>query len=140
MLARSPCPGAEEWAIHDSEGFGSLRLHEYESPTTVSRLGNGIAAHGPAFASWASICDNEPEALGQFDNHFLGNWESAEAYAEELFDQLGYQQQLEATLPESILPYVKLDAELFARDLELAGDISTADAEDGSTWVFDARS
>ena len=30
MLKRSPTPGAEEWAIHDYEGFGPLRLSEFE--------------------------------------------------------------------------------------------------------------
>ena len=38
MLARSPMPGAEEWAIHDYEGFGPLRLGEYEDLGTISQI------------------------------------------------------------------------------------------------------
>ena len=30
MLKQSPEPIAEEWAIHDHEGFGGVRLSEYE--------------------------------------------------------------------------------------------------------------
>ena len=30
MLSKSPIPGAEEWAIHDYEGFCGLRISEYE--------------------------------------------------------------------------------------------------------------
>ena len=48
MLRTSPEPGAEEWAIHDYEGFGPLRLGEYESLTTVSTIAQGIAENGPA--------------------------------------------------------------------------------------------
>src|SRR5260370_37719316 len=38
MLAASPTPRAEEWAIHDYEGFGPVRLGEYEDLTTVAHL------------------------------------------------------------------------------------------------------
>src|SRR5579885_3276226 len=55
LLAGSPTPGAEEWAIHDYEGFGPLRLGEYESLSTVSVLALGIAEHGSSFAAWASV-------------------------------------------------------------------------------------
>ena len=47
----SPEPLAEEWAIHDYEGFGSLRLSESESFQTVSAIAAGIAKHGGAFTA-----------------------------------------------------------------------------------------
>lgn len=31
MLEASPVAGAEEWPIHDDEGFGSVRIEEYTS-------------------------------------------------------------------------------------------------------------
>ena len=45
MLCRwgSPSPGAEEWAIHDYEGFGPLRLDEFESLENVAKVAAGIA-------------------------------------------------------------------------------------------------
>jgi antirestriction protein len=42
MLAASPEPIAEEWAIHDYDNFGPLRLDEYESLCTVVGLAQGI--------------------------------------------------------------------------------------------------
>src|SRR5713101_9164870 len=42
MLAKSKEPIAEEWAIHDYEGFEPLRLSEYESIEHVSRIAHGI--------------------------------------------------------------------------------------------------
>lgn len=83
MLATSPKPGAEEWAIHDYEGFGAVELSEYESLENVTRLARGIAEHGPAYAAWAAwvgLAEAAPEA--GFDDAFLGHWQSVEEYAE----------------------------------------------------------
>src|SRR5579884_2064992 len=41
MLHASPEPVAEEYAIHDYEGFGPLRLDEFTDLDTVSRLARG---------------------------------------------------------------------------------------------------
>jgi len=45
VLRTSRVPGAEEWAIFDYEGFGPLRLSEYETIERVSRLGRGIGVN-----------------------------------------------------------------------------------------------
>jgi antirestriction protein len=137
MLASSPTPGAEEWAIHDYEGFGPARLDEYESLETVTALGRGIAEHGPAFAHWAALVgtgeSDEPE---HFEDAYLGHFDSLEAYAEELFDDLGYTQLIDDVIPEHLQAYVRLDVEAFARDLELSGDVTSSEG-DGGVYVFD---
>ena len=138
MLACSPEPIAEEWAIHDHEGFGLAHISEHESLETVSRLARGIAEHGLAFAAWAALQSNDEEALGRFENAYLGNWESLEEYANELLCGLDLD-EAQKLLPESIRPYLVLDIEAFARDLELGGDAITVKAPDGSVWVFDGR-
>ena len=138
MLASSPEPIAEEWAIHDHEGFGLAHISEHESLETVSRLARGIAEHGLAFAAWAALQSNDEEALGRFENAYLGNWESLEEYADELLCGLDLH-EAQKLLPESIRPYLVLDIEAFARDLELGGDAITVKAPDGSVWVFDGH-
>lgn len=55
MLAGSSTGRAEEWAIHDYEGFGPVELSEYESLANVARLARGIAEHGPAYAAWVGV-------------------------------------------------------------------------------------
>jgi len=55
MLAASPEPGAEEWAIHDYEGFGELRLSEWESFERVASIAAGIAEHGPGLRGLALL-------------------------------------------------------------------------------------
>jgi len=135
MLARSSEPVAEEWAIHDYEGFGPVRLGEYESLELVSRLGLGIAAHGEAFAALAYVVDNEPEHLAGFEAVYVGQWESLEAYAEDVLDDMGATAEL-VHIPEWLQPYVALDVAGFARDLEMSGDVLTASANDGGVFVF----
>ena len=139
MLTSSPMPGAEEFAIHDYEGFGPIRLDEYEPLETVSRLARGIAEHGEAFAHWVALNDMRDElAFQQFEDAYLGCFESLEAYAQELLDDLGYEDSFEAVVPGFLQPYVKIDVEGFARDLELSGDVATARGRDG-VYVYDMR-
>jgi antirestriction protein len=44
MLADSPIPGAEEWAIHDYEDFEGASLSEYASFETVCALPSSSAS------------------------------------------------------------------------------------------------
>ena len=57
MLAASPEPFAEEWAIHDYEGFHGIKIHEWESFETVSELAEAIEEHGQAFAAFYGYQD-----------------------------------------------------------------------------------
>ena len=38
MLSDSPVENAEEWEIHDYQGFGDIKLHEYESISTIAEI------------------------------------------------------------------------------------------------------
>ncbi len=136
MLTRSAEPGAEEWAIHDYQGFGPLHLSEYTALPIISAIAHGIAEHGPAFAAWADHVDQDPEQLPQFTSAYRGRWASVEAYAEELLDSLGATEAL-AAVPDWLQSHVSLDVAGFARDLTLSGDIWTSVAGDGQVDVFD---
>ena len=138
MLRASPEPVAEEWAIHDYEGFGPLRLGEYEDLRMVAKVARGVAEHGPAYVHWAAIVGiHDPNELDRFCDTYLGHAESVEAHAEELLEDLGWSDELlEGVVPEFLKPYVHLDVEAFARDLELSGDITTSEG-DGGVYVFD---
>lgn len=139
MLGRSSEPVAEEWAIHDYEGFGPLHLGEYESLDTVAMLAQGIRQHGPAFAHWVALeGTTTSDLLARFEDAYLGHWESIEAFAENLFDDFGYQELLDQAIPEHLQPYVRFDAEAFARDLDLGGDITTSEGDHG-VYVFNAH-
>jgi antirestriction protein len=106
MLATSPDPVAEEWAIHDYEGFGPLELSEWESFEAVSRWGLGIEQYGEAFGAFASLMDGDPEQLDRFEELYRGEWESVEAYANEWLDEVGATEILNG-IPDWLQPTFK---------------------------------
>ena len=138
MLQRSPTAGAEEFAIHDFEGFSHYHVGEYDSLDWVSRVARGIVEHGEAFGAWADRCNQDEDDLAQFEDAYLGEWGSMSEYAEELLDDLGYIQAVEEAVPDMLQPYVRVDIDAFARDLELGGDITSVEHARG-VWLFDGR-
>lgn len=129
MLATSPEPGAEEYAIHDYENFGPVYLSEYESLQTVCDLAAGIEEHGEAFAHLAAVLDRDEwdSALGRFDELYRGCWPSMADYAAELLDDLGI--DIEAIGPEMLQPYVRVDLDAFGDDL--AYDYHVVETDEG---------
>jgi antirestriction protein len=141
MLRASPTMAhhgdvAEEWAIHDYDGFGELRLEEHEALSTIAIIANGIDTHGLAFAAWVAHSGaRSPDVIDRFEDHYQGKWESVQAYAENLLDELGAQRTI-TDAPQWLQSYLTLDVAGFARDLEISGDIITAHADDGGVWVW----
>lgn len=68
----SPIPLAEEWAIHDYEGFGDIRIAEYEGLSEVSGLAMLIEEHGEAFTAYAAHVGNEAATEDSFLDAFRG--------------------------------------------------------------------
>lgn len=128
MLQHSSEPVAEEWAIHDQDGFRPLVLSEFESIETVSRIARGITEHGRAFAHWAAEIGTDEDDLDVFEDHYLGHWPSMTAFAEELAEDFGIEQQLDA-ISEPFRWYIRVDYEAFARDLSL--DYLTSEDDEG---------
>lgn len=127
MLRRSPCPGAEEWAIHDYEGFGPLRLSEWEDIDRVAELGSLIAEHGAAFAAYADHVGVDFATEEAFEDAYCGEWDSEEHYATNLFEELyGHE------VPEHMAPYIDYGA--FARDLFI-NDCFSVESNSG-VYVF----
>jgi antirestriction protein len=133
MLKRSPMPMAEEYAIHDFEGFGPVRLSEFDSVENVARLAAGIAEHGQAFAHWAAhVGIDDPDALEEFEDHYQGHWQSMEDYAEAMVDDLGVDTELDR-LVTGLRPYVRVDIEALARDLAIEQICCEGD---GGVYIF----
>lgn len=138
MLAASPEPGAEEWAIHDYEQFGGLRLSEYESVEMVSRIATGMVEHGPAFGAWAEYLGRDSwDGLERFEDCYQGRWESLTDYAEDLLESIGVDDIIERAVPEYLQPYVTVDAEAFGRDLSYNGEVYVVEDDPaGGVFVF----
>jgi len=137
MLATSPEPGAEEYAVHDYENFAGIRLGEFTSLATISRLAAGLVEHGPAFAALVEWLGAEYATDEAFQDHYRGSWDSLQDYAEDLLGESDVDQYLDE-VPSWLRSYVTVDVAGFARDLQLGGDIHVA--EDGvQVHVFDAH-
>ncbi len=127
MLDASPEPIAEDWAIHDYDGFGSLSLLEHEDVDKVAELGALIEEHGEAFAAYANRVGVDYATEGGFQDAYCGEWNSEKAYAENSFDELYLHE-----IPDHLQPYI--DYEAFTRDLFM-DCYSSVDCE-GGVFVF----
>jgi len=130
MLAASPTPGAEEFAIHDSEGFAPWSVGEYEAIETVAEVAALIAEHGEIAAHVMAGEGDAERVREMFDDGYRGEWDSLEQYAEDLLDSTG--------AFDGCNNFVKryFDYASFARDLELGGDVTTYEVG-GRVHVFD---
>ena len=83
MLAETKEPIAEEWAIHDYEGFQGLKLGEWESFDKVSEWATAIAEHGEAYALWADA--SGASEVGQFNDAYRGHYDTMADFAEDWY-------------------------------------------------------
>ncbi len=136
ILAASEELGAEEYGIFDYENFGQYKVHEYDRLEQVARVARGIAQHGPAFAAWAELHDADPTMLDQFEDAYLGEYESPEEWAREVLHEGGLDEAIDRTVAEPLRAYVNVDYVGWARDAHLAGDIHIESKDDGGVWIY----
>lgn len=120
---------AEEWAIHDYEGFGSCKLSESEDIDTVAELAEAIEDNGDIYSAYVDHVGQRYASVEGFKEDYQGAYASLEAYAESYIEDTGMLQGV----PDTIARY--FDYESFARDLELGGDVYTIE-HDGECHVF----
>lgn len=131
MLSASPEPEAEEWAIHDYEGFEGCYLPESASFKTVCDLAEFINAHGEVGAKVYDYFSNDlDEARSAFDA-YAGEYNCAAEFAEQLHDEIGTE------IPAS-LQYC-IDWESLARDMEINGEIMIVKTGLDQTHFFWSR-
>ena len=134
MLAESREYPAEEWAIHDYEGFGQWKPREYESIETVATVAGLIAEHGEVFAALLSHFGGDlDDARERIEDGGRGCWRSVREFAEEFIGDI-YAQEINR-LPEFIR--YAIDYDQIGRDMEMGGDIFTIEL-DGMIHVFDS--
>jgi len=115
MLAGSPEPDAEEWAIHDYEGFEGAHLSEYASFETVCALAAFIAEHGALGVKlYREFGDDLEQARAAFED-YAGSYHSAADFAEEVTRDGGTE------IPASLDYYIDWTA--LARDMAMNGEI-----------------
>lgn len=142
MLKESPSADAEEWAIHDYEGFGPIRLSEWESFDRVVALAEMIETHGEAFAAWFADVDVDPadDLEEAFVDAYQGEFESRADYAQSLAEETGILQQYTVhdysmfQQPDdlsSLWPFSCIDWDRAGGELIAGGDIWTTAGKSG---------
>ena len=130
MLEASPIPGAEEWAIHDHEGFAGSELHEYSGTDRVVALGAFIAERGELGAKVLEhFCGDIDQAQNAFDD-YAGRYRSLAEYAQEITEET-------TEIPLTLVHYI--DYAAMARDMDLNGDMFTVELGFENVHVFWSR-
>lgn len=131
MLEDSPVPRAEEWAIHDHEGFSPLTIGEYEDLEAVSEAAQLIAEYRDlaayVLADLGGVGHHEA-AREALENLYIGSYSCVSDWVEELLDEGVY-----GPIDEKLRAYIASDR--LARDLEISGDIQTFEI-DGDYHLF----
>lgn len=113
MLLKSSQSVAEDWALHDYEGFCGINLSEYTNIKTVSELAKAVIKHGSAFAAyWNNLGGEEYCSIEDFEDKYFGTYESEVRFVEEIWENDGIFDKL---LEIGINRYY-LDLESVARD------------------------
>lgn len=128
MLKSSPEGFAEEYAIHDYEGFGGYRVSEYEGLESAHNVAVFIEEHGEIAGELLNNFGGDLEdAKKAIEENYSGCYKSLADYAEELTEQT-------AEVPENLAFYI--DYERMGRDMELGGDVYTIETGYEAVHVF----
>jgi antirestriction protein len=125
MLADSPAVRrglscvAEDYAIHDYEGFDGYTLHEYTALSHVVPIAAAIAEHGEAFALFLNDRGEGcvEESVTDFTDRLCGVWKDEQDFAWTEFEELwpdAYQQTTSCD-------WVQFDPEAYVRAHEMDG-------------------
>jgi antirestriction protein len=114
MILESPIPGAEEFGIHASEGFGALNVIGQESIKSIQRIGTFISEVGALGIELLLYYGDVDSAQEAWENHYHGSHESELDFAIELFDQLYMDSIPEAA--QGYIDYASFKHDLFVDD------------------------
>lgn len=111
MLKASPIENAEEWAIHDYEGFEGISLSEYEGIERVAKLATFIKEHGALGRQLMSYIGDLDEAREAIEERYHGEFRTLSEFAEQLTEET-------TEIPDTLRCYI--DYEAMARDLAIS--------------------
>ncbi len=128
MLANSPEEPAEEYAIHDHEGFDGYPVGEYEGISDLHEIACFIEEHpGLAGELLSQFNGNVDEARQAIEDNYCGCYSSLEDYAQELTEET-------SEVPQHLAFYI--DYERMGRDMEMSGDIYTIQTAYDEVHIF----
>ncbi len=127
MLAQSPEPDAEEYAIHDFEGFNGYSLSEYEGLQSAHEVASFIEEYPEIGGELLDHFSDIEEARKAAEESYCGCYKSLADYAEELAEET-------SQIPEHLQYYI--DYKKMGRDMELNGDVFTIETGYEEVHIF----
>jgi antirestriction protein len=129
MLAESPSADAEEYAIHDHEGFGGIAIGEHDDIDKIAELAEQLTEHGEAYAAFCNLVGLDYATPEGFEDEYSGHYDSETAYAEDYIDSCYDLERMMGNLA------YYFDYERFAHDLFIS-DLASVDSSEGGVYVF----
>jgi antirestriction protein len=126
MLDTSPISDAEEWAIHDYEGFEGVTIAEYAGIASVAEIAAFIVEHGRLGAELLCYFSDIEEAREAIEDRYAGEYSSLADFAEELTEG-------SISISEPLRFYIDYDR--MARDMAIS-DIITFETGVEHVHVF----
>ena len=127
MLKESPEPDAEEWAIHDYEGFGGYSVSEYSGFEELHNVASFIEEYPEIGGELLDHCSDIEEAKKAMEENYAGCHKSLADFAEELTEET-------TEIPEHLRFYI--DYEKMGRDMEMSGDVYTIETGYEEVHIF----
>ncbi|WP_316202992.1 MULTISPECIES: antirestriction protein ArdA [unclassified Bradyrhizobium] len=126
-------PSAEEWAIHDHEGFG--KLDEYAGLASIVEAFNineVAEEHDIPFAVLREAMSdaNASEAADFISDRYRGKYDTWRDFAEQFTEET---QDMKA-IPEWLQAHIDWDS--IAREFEMCGDFSGYRHDGGDLYIF----
>jgi hypothetical protein len=113
---------------------GFVMVGRRMSLSAIAETTTGIIEHGQVFVAWSDMVGDDPKALRRFDEAFLGSWDSAAEFAEQVMGQLG-PLSADASKEDQQFHMLLLASEL-AEELQRRGVICAIPNRRGGVWVF----
>ncbi|MBO6549315.1 MAG: antirestriction protein ArdA [Rhizobiales bacterium] len=126
MLKASPIENAEEFAIHDYEGFEGVAISEYSGIEEVAELAEFIEEHGVLGGELIAHFNDLDYARETIEAHYHGEYSSLADFAQELTEET-------TQIPDNLAYYI--DYEAMARDLEI-NDVLTIETSHNEVHIF----
>ncbi|WP_340149018.1 antirestriction protein ArdA [uncultured Sneathiella sp.] len=87
MLKSSTMRDAEEWAIHDHEGFEGIQVSEFESISRVVELATFVSFHGALGVKLYEHYGSLGDAEIAMNDHYAGEFVSLAHFAQDITEQ-----------------------------------------------------
>ena len=127
MLTASPVEGAEEYAIHDFEGFDGYSLGEYEGLEKAHEIASFIEEYPEFGGALLAHFNDIDEARKAAEEDYCGCYASLADYAQDLTEET-------SNIPPHLANYIDYTA--MARDMEYGGDVFTLETGFEQVHVF----